>query len=123
MTVQNLASVTGGRVEIDLCFGCRGIWFAPPENLKLAPSAMINQLEMLNAHRHDTVSPLANKLDCVRCGRFLVQGFDGTLAVGLRVFGWVSRWNHPGIGCWVKACDECQRHPASDRLASAFAPA
>ncbi len=76
MTVQNLAGVTGGKVEIDLCFGCRGIWFDPQENLKLAPSAVVDLFEMLNAHRHDAVSPLANQLNCVRCGRALAQGFD-----------------------------------------------
>jgi hypothetical protein len=76
MTTQQLASVTGGTVHIDLCFNCRGIWFDPQENLKLSPAAVLELFKLLHAHRNDAVCALANKLACVRCQRPLTQGFD-----------------------------------------------
>ena len=76
MTATTLASVTGGSVEIDLCFACRGIWFDPQENLKLAPKAVVHLFGLLHEHRHDEVHPLAIKLACPRCSRPLTQGFD-----------------------------------------------
>lgn len=76
MTVQRLSSVAGGQVEIDLCFTCRGIWFDPQENLKLAPAAVVALFKLLHEHRHDGNNALPNKLACPRCSRTLAQGFD-----------------------------------------------
>jgi 5-methylcytosine-specific restriction endonuclease McrA len=76
MTAQPLASVTGGKVLIDLCFNCRGIWFDPQENLKLAPSAVLELFKLLHAHRNDPVKALSLKLSCTRCHLPLEQGFD-----------------------------------------------
>ncbi len=76
MTLQSLASVVGGQVEIDLCFACRGIWFDPQENLKLAPAAIVDLFRQLHDHRHDDVHALPQKLACPRCSRALAQGFD-----------------------------------------------
>jgi Zn-finger nucleic acid-binding protein/uncharacterized protein YbaR (Trm112 family) len=76
MTPHRLASVAGGQVEIDLCFGCRGIWFDPLENLKLTPAAVVALFRLLHEHRNDDVSPLAHHLACPRCRKNLSQGFD-----------------------------------------------
>jgi hypothetical protein len=76
MSAQSLPSVAGGQVEIDLCFTCRGIWFDPQENLKLAPAAVVALFKLLHDHRHDGNTPLPNKLACPRCSRSLAQGFD-----------------------------------------------
>jgi hypothetical protein len=76
MATQQLASVTGGNVFIDLCFNCRGIWFDPQENLKLAPSAVLELFKLLHAHRNDPVKALTLKLTCTRCRLPLEQGFD-----------------------------------------------
>ncbi|MBV5299808.1 MAG: zf-TFIIB domain-containing protein [Rhodoferax sp.] len=76
MATHKLASVVGGFVELDLCYPCRGIWFDPQENLKLSPAAVVDLFRLLHEHRHDHVSPLANKLACPHCQRLLAQGFD-----------------------------------------------
>jgi hypothetical protein len=76
MQVQQLASVAGGTVEIDLCFACRGIWFDPLENLKLSPASVMELFRQLHAHRNDAVLALPAKLACPRCHAALTQGFD-----------------------------------------------
>ena len=76
MTMKTFTSVTGGTVDIDLCFACRGLWFDPQENMKLAPIAVVELFGLLHEHRQDEVHPLASKLACPRCHRSLVQGFD-----------------------------------------------
>jgi len=76
MTEQELASVVGSKVEIDLCFACRGIWFDPQENLKLAPAAVLSLFRQLHEHRFDAARALPDALACPHCARTLVQGFD-----------------------------------------------
>lgn len=76
MLAQQLASVTGGTVEIDLCFACRGIWFDPQENLKLSPAAVLALFRQLHEHRHDVAQALPEVLTCPHCSGTLVQGFD-----------------------------------------------
>lgn len=72
----NLAGVSGGTVELDLCFDCQGLWFDHLENLRLAPAAVIELLKVLHAHRDHPRRALATRLDCPRCSRALVEGFD-----------------------------------------------
>lgn len=76
MAVQSLASLSGGQVEIELCFACRGIWFDPQENLKLSPAAVVQLFKLLHAHRLDGAHALPQQLACPRCHGALVQGFD-----------------------------------------------
>lgn len=76
MEAHPLGSVTGGTVELDLCFACHGIWFDPKENLKLTPAAVVELFRLLHAHRDDARQPLATKMGCPHCNRVLVQGFD-----------------------------------------------
>jgi hypothetical protein len=76
MSLQALASLAGGSVNIDLCFGCRGIWFDPQENLKLAPAAVLVLFKLLHAHRNEGAQALPQKLACPHCRSTLVQGFD-----------------------------------------------
>ena len=76
MSAHPLASVTGGTVEIDLCFACRGIWFDPQENLRLSPAGVVALFRLLHQHRSDAQLALAHKLACPRCSRALTQGFD-----------------------------------------------
>jgi glutaredoxin len=71
-----LASVTGGEVVLDLCFACHGLWFDWQENLKLAPSAVIELFRLLHEHRSEPRQPLASSMACPHCTRQLVQGFD-----------------------------------------------
>lgn len=76
MEVHALPSVSGGTVELDLCYPCRGIWFDPQENLKLAPAAVVSLFRLLHEHRDDPRQPLTQKFNCPRCAGPLTQGFD-----------------------------------------------
>ena len=71
-----LPSVSGGSVELDLCYPCQGMWLDPQENLKLTPAAVVELFRSLHQHRDDARQPLALKIDCPRCSRALTQGFD-----------------------------------------------
>jgi len=76
MTQQTLPDLTGGEIELDLCFTCRGLWFDPLENLRLSPAAVLTLFRQLHAHRHDTAQPWPQALLCPHCNNTLVQGFD-----------------------------------------------
>ncbi|MDD2924305.1 zf-TFIIB domain-containing protein [Rhodoferax sp.] len=76
MEVHALASVAGGKVALDLCFACHGIWFDPQENLKLTAAAVVTLFKLLHEHRDAPRQPLALKLACPHCSRTLAQGFD-----------------------------------------------
>jgi hypothetical protein len=76
MQSLTLPSVSGGSVELDLCYPCQGLWLDPQENLKLTPAAVVELFRSLHQHRDDTRQPLAPKIDCPRCSRALTQGFD-----------------------------------------------
>ena len=76
MEKHALASVAGGKVLLDLCFACHGIWFDPQENLKLSPQAVVELFRLLHAHQGETRQALALKMACPHCNRALAQGFD-----------------------------------------------
>jgi len=76
MEAHRFATRVGGAVELDICFGCQGLWFDPRENLQLAPAAVLELFELLHRHRHDAHQPLHDPLRCPRCQRVLLQGFD-----------------------------------------------
>ena len=76
MEAHRFATRVGGAVELDICFGCQGLWFDPRENLQLAPAAVLELFELLHRHRHDAHQPLHDPLRCPRCKRVLLQGFD-----------------------------------------------
>ena len=65
-----------GVVELDICFGCQGIWFDHRENLKLSPQAVVELFTLLHQHRTDERRPLQRQLACPRCVRPLAQSFD-----------------------------------------------
>lgn len=76
MQAQELPSVSGDAVKLDLCFHCHGIWFDPQENLKLAPAAVVALFRLLHEHRDEVRRPLALQINCPRCQGALSQGFD-----------------------------------------------
>lgn len=77
-TMQTLAlpGINGTMVELDLCFGCQGMWFDPQENLKLAPAAVADLFRQLHDQRDAQRQPLATQTHCPRCTGSLTQGFD-----------------------------------------------
>lgn len=64
-----------GRVDIDLCFACRGIWFDPYESTQLAPAAVIELFGMIHEQAGEP-RPLAERLPCPRCDRALALTHD-----------------------------------------------
>ena len=64
-----------GRVVIDLCFGCRGIWFDPYESTQLAPGAVLELFGMIHEEAGDP-RPLGERLPCPRCERALALTHD-----------------------------------------------
>jgi len=76
MQPQRLPAIYGGEVEIDLCFGCQGIWFDRLENLKLAPEAIATLFKAMHQHNGEAHRPLAEVLRCPQCRGRLSQGFD-----------------------------------------------
>jgi Zn-finger nucleic acid-binding protein/glutaredoxin len=76
MAVHAFDSVSGGTVELDMCFACQGIWFDPHENLKLTPAALVELFRLLHEQRDARRQPLSAKLSCPHCTRTLAQGFD-----------------------------------------------
>ncbi|MBS0294082.1 MAG: zf-TFIIB domain-containing protein [Proteobacteria bacterium] len=73
---HSLAATDGGRVELDLCFACQGLWFDPQENTRLAPAAVLQLFELLHDHHGDAHRPLSERLRCPRCAKDLVKGYD-----------------------------------------------
>jgi hypothetical protein len=76
MEVHTFDSVSGGSVNLDLCFQCNGIWFDPQENLKLTPGAVLAMFRLLHDRRLNQRQPLKPKLACPHCSSSLTQGFD-----------------------------------------------
>jgi len=64
-----------GRVDIDLCFTCRGIWFDPYESTQLAPGAVIELFRVIH-EQPDEPRPLGERLPCPRCQRALAITHD-----------------------------------------------
>jgi len=76
MQTHVLPSVSGDKVELDLCYPCHGMWLDRQENLKLAPAAVAELFRLLHEHRDSARQPLANTMSCPRCNSTLAQGFD-----------------------------------------------
>jgi hypothetical protein len=76
MEVHRFASHTGPELELDLCFGCKGMWFDRHESLKLSPAAVAGLFRLLHQRREDQHLPLASTMDCPRCVTPLQRGFD-----------------------------------------------
>jgi hypothetical protein len=66
----------GGRIELDLCFACQGIWFDEYESAQLAPGGVIDLFRLIQAHRDDQRLPLADPVFCPRCDEPLKHGMD-----------------------------------------------
>lgn len=74
--IRRFAASGGGTLELDLCFACQGMWFDPQENTRLAPAAVLELFELLHEHGGDAHHPLSERLQCPRCAKALVKGYD-----------------------------------------------
>lgn len=76
MEAQDHPRRDNGRVRIDVCFPCGGIWFDVMESSALAPSAVIDLFRSIYAHRGDQTSPVASRMNCPRCRDALALSHD-----------------------------------------------
>ena len=56
-----------GKVDIDLCHGCQGIWFDQYESAQLTPGAVIDLFREIHEHHVRSPRPLADRKQCPEC--------------------------------------------------------
>lgn len=66
----------GGKVELDLCFGCHAIWFDQYESATLTPGAVIELFRRIHAHHDQPPRPLGDRLRCPACKSALALTHD-----------------------------------------------
>lgn len=76
MAQQRFAHRQQGEVELDLCFGCQGIWFDGLESAQLAPGGIVELFRLIHEHRDTERRPRPGKLHCPRCDDTLLHGLD-----------------------------------------------
>lgn len=67
MTRERVERITGGTLEIDICYPCCAIWFDHTESLQLAPGGVIALFKAIHDHRSDARHALPSNLPCPRC--------------------------------------------------------
>jgi len=76
MEKKSLDRKVTGKIELDLCFPCRSIWFDRYESLQLQPASVIELFRAISAHSDDQPQQLPEKLACPRCGDPLAVTMD-----------------------------------------------
>jgi hypothetical protein len=56
-----------GRVDLDLCFDCHGIWFDQFESAQLTPGAVIDLFRTIHEHRDASTRTIGDNLRCPVC--------------------------------------------------------
>ena len=76
MTPLDLAARLEGRVDIDLCFSCQGIWFDNLESARISPGGIVDLFKLIHQHRDHQRLTLAAAMLCPRCDGHLAQSRD-----------------------------------------------
>jgi hypothetical protein len=76
MQTQDLEKIDHGTVQVELCFGCAGIWFDHLASLQLAPAAVIELFKEIHEHPDAGRQTAASHLKCPRCSDELALSFD-----------------------------------------------
>ena len=76
MQAHRFTSHGGDALELDICFGCQGLWFDRHENLKLHPASVVELFRLLHEHRTEQHKPLGDAMACPRCNTSLAKGYD-----------------------------------------------
>lgn len=63
-------------VLIDICRGCRGLWFDAGESLRLSPGATLRLFRLIHEHPAEERNQLPDALRCSRCGERLIATTD-----------------------------------------------
>ena len=67
-----------GKVELDLCFACRGIWFDQYESATLTPGAVLELFRAIHRQHDLPQRPLGDVLKCPACATGLALTHDRT---------------------------------------------
>jgi Transcription factor zinc-finger len=67
MRAEQFERITGGELEIDICYTCSAIWFDRMESVQLAPGGVIALFKKIHEHRGDARHALPARLPCPRC--------------------------------------------------------
>ena len=78
MTVLSLESKLGQPLELDLCFGCHGIWVDGNESQQMTPQSVLTLFAQLHDHKDDPTQALKSRMRCPRCPSDLTRGTDRT---------------------------------------------
>ena len=65
-----------GKLQLDICFGCRGVWFDPMESPQLAPGAVLELFRIVQKAGEGPAHPLPDLLHCLACSGRLVLTND-----------------------------------------------
>jgi hypothetical protein len=76
MTALGLERRLASTVEIDLCAGCRALWFDRYEDIQLSPSATLKLFGIISERSAAATSPLPGRLRCPRCRAALTHTHD-----------------------------------------------
>jgi DNA-directed RNA polymerase subunit RPC12/RpoP len=74
--LANLGARLGATVDIDLCHGCRAIWFDRYEDLQMAPAATLKVFSLISEPMKGQTQPLTGQLRCPRCQARLLMTHD-----------------------------------------------
>jgi len=76
MQKLELSRRTVGSLQVDLCYGCCLIWFDQSESAQLAPAAVLELFQQIQARRDAARTQLSQALACPRCSQALVLTHD-----------------------------------------------
>lgn len=61
-----------GEVLLDVCWPCSAIWFDQFESTQLTPASVIALFRLIHEHREPGARPLADRMTCPACPKYLV---------------------------------------------------
>ena len=76
MQVMACDSSLGRAIDIDICHGCRLIWFDQHESTMLSPASVLSLFERLQTGGAAPGTVLSDTLRCVRCNDVLLPTHD-----------------------------------------------
>jgi transposase-like protein len=76
MARQSFARKPAGEVDLDLCFGCNGIWFDQYESSQLTPDATTDLFALIDARAAKTARPISVAPRCPLCRKPLALTHD-----------------------------------------------
>jgi len=76
MATLHLERRMASTVEVDLCAGCKALWFDRYEDIQLSPSATLKLFGIISERSAAATGPLPGRLRCPRCRSALTHTHD-----------------------------------------------